>query len=417
MEHQRPDMDAGPSCKNRVMRWFALPVIALVGALAVGSCGDDGRASQGPAGTTHSKGSTPPARTAASGVRLAKVGDFTNPLYVTAPPGDTKRVFVVEQGGRIWVLVNGKRVRQPFLNIADRIVSGGEQGLLSMAFAPDYARTGRFYVDFTDRNGDSRIEEFRRSKRSANRADSSSARQILFVDQPYPNHNGGLALFGPDKLLYVGFGDGGAGGDPQNRAQNLNSLLGKILRIDPRRSGVKSYRSPASNPFVGKAGRNEIYAYGLRNPWRFSFDRKTGDLYIGDVGQDRFEEIDFERKGAARGRNFGWSCFEGSRAYDTSRSCPGAVPPLLDYGRSHGECSVTGGVVVRDPSLPALAGRYVYGDYCRGQLLSLRVSGGRAVDLGSLDLHVSGLSSFGEDARGHIYVTSLAGPVYRLVAK
>jgi glucose/arabinose dehydrogenase len=399
------------------MRRAALAAIALAGALAVGSCGDDGKASQGPTGVTQSKAHPPTAKAAASGVRLAKVGDFTDPLYVTAPRGDSKRVFVVEQSGRIWVLLNGKRVRRPFLEIGDRIVSGGEQGLLSMAFAPDYARSGRFYVDFTDRNGDSRIQEFRRSKRSPNHADRSTARQVLFVDQPYPNHNGGLVLFGPDKLLYIGFGDGGSAGDPENRAQNLDTLLGKILRIDPRRSGSKRYRSPTSNPFVGKSGRNEIYAYGLRNPWRFSFDRRTGDLYIGDVGQDEREEIDFAQRGTALGRNFGWSCFEGDRSYDSSRNCPGAVRPLLDYGRSHGECSVTGGVVVRDPKLPTLAGRYVYGDYCRGQLFSLRVSGGRAVDVGSLDLQVSQLSSFGEDAKGRVYATSLDGPVYRLTAR
>jgi glucose/arabinose dehydrogenase len=394
--------------------------IALVGAVAIGSCGNDGKASQGssePSSTSGSATPAPAAKSAAGAVRLAKIGDFDSPLYVTAPPGDDKRVFVVEQGGRVWVLLNGKRVRRPFLDISGLITSGGEQGLLSIAFAPDYQRSGRFYVDFTDRLGDTRVQEFRRSKRSPNRADGSARRPVLFVDQPYPNHNGGLLLFGPDRLMYVGLGDGGSAGDPENRAQNLNSLLGKILRIDPRRSGSKRYRSPNSNPFVGKPGRNEIYAYGLRNPWRFSFDRKTGDLYIGDVGQDRLEEIDFARRGSARGRNYGWSCFEGTRVYDSSRSCPGAVAPALDYGRGHGECSVTGGVVVRDPKLPVLAGRYVYGDYCRGQLFSLRISGGHAVDVGSLDLHVALLSSFGEDSRGRVYATSLNGPVYRLAPK
>jgi glucose/arabinose dehydrogenase len=397
-----------------------LTVILLAGAVALGSCGDDGNASDGTtaeAPATTGTTAVPSAKEAARGVRLTKVGEFDSPLYVTAPPGDEKRVFVVEQDGRIWVLLNGKRVRRPFLDIRERIVSGGEQGLLSMAFAPDYARSGRFYVDYTDNNGDTRVVEFRRSKRSPNRADRSTARQLLFVNQPYSNHNGGLVLFGPDGLLYIGMGDGGSAGDPENRAQNLDSLLGKLLRIDPRRRASKPYRSPASNPFVRKAGRNEIYAYGLRNPWRFSFDRKTGDLYIGDVGQNRLEEIDFARRGTAKGDNFGWSCFEGSRSYDSSRSCPGAVGPLLDFGRSNGECSVTGGVVVRDPKLPALAGRYVYGDYCRGLLFSLRVSGRRAVDVGSLDLRVPELSSFGEDARGRVYATSLNGPVYRLAAK
>jgi len=221
-------------------------------------------------------------------------------------------------------------------------------------------------------------------------------------------------LFGPDGLLYIGTGDGGSAGDPENRAQSLNSLLGKILRIDPRAQGSSPYTSPTSNPFVGRGGRDEIYSYGLRNPWRFSFDR-NGSLYIGDVGQDMFEEIDYAQRGGALGRNFGWSCFEGRRRFNASRSCPGAVPPILTYGRSGGACSVTGGVVVRDPQLPALAGRYVYGDFCAGRLRSFRVRGGRATgDRSVSNLHVGELSSFGQDARGRVYATSLSGPVYRL---
>jgi glucose/arabinose dehydrogenase len=258
------------------------------------------------------------------------------------------------------------------------------------------------------------VQEFRRSPDSPNRADKSSRRQLLVMDDPYPNHNGGLLLFGPDDLLYIGTGDGGSAGDPENRAQNLESPLGKILRIDPRRQGSSPYRSPDSNPFVGRGGRNEIYAYGLRNPWRFSFDRRTGDLFIGDVGQNSLEEIDYARRGGARGRNYGWSCFEGRRRFDGDRSCPGATPPILQYGRSGGECSVTGGVVVRDPRLPALAGRYVYGDYCTGRIRSFRVRSGRARGDRGHDLRVSELSSFGEDARGRVYATSLSGPVYRL---
>jgi glucose/arabinose dehydrogenase len=345
------------------------------------------------------------------GVRLVRIGRFDSPLYVTAPPGDGRRLFVVEQTGRIRVLVGGKRRTKPFLNLAGDITAGGEQGLLSMAFAPDYKKTGRFYVDFTDRNGNTRIEEFTRSKGSADRADRGSRRQLLFIRQPYPNHNGGLVLFGPDRYLYVGMGDGGAAGDPQNRAQNLNSLLGKLLRIDPRPGASLS---PPSNPFVGRPGRDEIYAYGLRNPWRFSFDRKTGDLYIGDVGQDSREEIDYAARGTASGTDYGWSCFEGKRRYNGSRRCPNAVPPVLDYGRSGGECSVTGGVVVRDPRLAALAGRYVYGDFCTGVLRSFRIVNGKATGDRRVGLTVPSLSSFGQDARGRVYATSLNGPVYRL---
>jgi glucose/arabinose dehydrogenase len=354
---------------------------------------------------------------AARGVRLQRIGTFRDPLYVTAPPGDRRRVFVVEQSGRIYVLVGGKRVRRPFLDVSGEIVAGGEQGLLSMAFAPDYRRSGRFYVDYTDRNGDTRVVEYRRSGRSPNVASRSTRRVVLGVDQPYPNHNGGLVLFGPDGYLYIGMGDGGSAGDPENRAQNLNSLLGKLLRIDPRRHGSAAYRSPASNPFVGRGGRNEIYAYGLRNPWRFWFHRRNGDLYIGDVGQGAVEEIDYAPRGAARGRNYGWSCFEGNRPYDKSRNCPGATAPILTYGRAGGECSVTGGVVVRDPQLPALAGRYVYGDFCTGQIRNLRVTNGRATGDRAQNLHVANLSSFGEDARGRVYATSLSGAVYRLRSK
>ena len=349
------------------------------------------------------------------GVRLVRIGTFSSPLYVTSPPGDSHRLFVVEQTGKIRVIVNGKRRSKPFLDLTSDVVSGGEQGLLSMAFAPDYARSGRFYVDFTDRNGDSRVQQFQRSKGSPDRADPSSRKQVLFVKQPYPNHNGGLLLFGPDKLLYVGFGDGGSAGDPQNRAQNLDVLLGKILRIDPRPGG--GYDSPPSNPFVGRAGRDEIYTYGMRNPWRFSFDRKTGDLYIGDVGQNAYEEIDYAPRGGARGRDYGWSCFEGRHRYNASRSCPEPTPPVLEYSHAGGGCSVTGGVVVRDPGLPSLAGSYLYGDFCKGQIRSFRIAGGKASGDRSLGLDVPSLSSFGEDARGRVYATSLNGPVYRLAQR
>jgi glucose/arabinose dehydrogenase len=272
-------------------------------------------------------------------------------------------------------------------------------------------------VNFTDRAGDTRVQEFRRSRSNSNRASRSSRREVLFVDQPYPNHNGGLNLFGPDGFLYIGLGDGGAGGDPENRAQNLNSLLGKILRIDPRRSGSKPYRTPTDNPFSGKSGRDEVYAFGLRNPWRFSFDRKTGDLYIGDVGQNRFEEVDYAHRGGARGRNYGWSCLEGTSRYDASRRCPDPTGPVLTYPLSNGNCAVTGGVVARDSRLPQLFGRYLYGDHCRGQVRSFRISSGRATDDRAVGVDVSQLSSFGEDARGRVYLASLEGPVYRLVSR
>jgi glucose/arabinose dehydrogenase len=399
---------------------LAVAVLIGAGVLVVVLQDGDGEAKPTTSATGDTTGTTTQgdgAGAAARAVKLKRIGSFESPLYVTSPPNDRRRVFVVEQGGRIYLLLGGKRLKRPFLDVSGDITAGGEQGLLSVAFAPDYSRTGLFYVNFTDRNGDTRVQEFRRSSANPNRADRASRRNVLFVDQPYPNHNGGLNLFGPDRLLYIGFGDGGSGGDPQNRAQNLDTLLGKILRIDPRRSGSKPYRSPTSNPFAGRSGRDEIYAYGLRNPWRFSFDRKTGDLYIGDVGQNRFEEIDYAKRGTARGNNYGWSCFEGKSRYDSSRSCPNAVSPVLIYPLTGGNCAVSGGVVVRDPGLPQLAGRYVYGDTCRGQIRTFRISGGTATGDRALGPKVSNLSSFGEDARGRVYLTSLDGPVYRLASR
>jgi glucose/arabinose dehydrogenase len=404
----------------------ALAAVASLLALATG-CGDgssDGNASTKPGtqgATEESGGPTEGARGAApaavTDVRLVRVGTFDSPLFVTAPPGDRSRVFVVEKTGRVRLLLNGKLARRSFLDLSGEVSTGGEQGLLSIAFAPDYSRSGRFYVYFTDRRGDTRVQEFRRSAGSPNRADRSSRRPVLSVDQPFENHNGGLVLFGPDGYLYIGLGDGGSAGDPGNRAQRLSTLLGKLLRIDPRRHGAARYRSPPTNPFARGGGQSEIYAYGLRNPWRFSFDRKTGDLYIGDVGQNSYEEIDYARRGGGKGRNYGWSCFEGNARYDSSRSCPRPTRPVHQYDRSNGECSVTGGVVVRDPQLGALGGRYLYGDYCRGQVRSFRIQRGRATQDRSIGLEVPSLSSFGEDAAGRVYLTSLEGPVYRLAPR
>jgi glucose/arabinose dehydrogenase len=338
---------------------------------------------------------------------------------VTAPAGDRRRVFVVEQGGKIRVLRDGRTLGKPFLDLSDKTSAGGERGLLSMAFAPDYARSGLFYVDYTDTDGNTRVVEYRR--RSADEADPGSARQVLFQRQPEPNHNGGLLLFGPDDLLYVGLGDGGGGGDrhgPIGNAQSLGTWLGKILRIDPRRSGSRPYSVPSSNPFAGRRGaRPEIYSYGLRNPWRFSFDRRTGDLTIGDVGQNEIEEIDFVRRGRGRGANFGWRVFEGRTRYTEGERAPGAIMPVITESHSDGNCSITGGVVIRDPKLPAWRGRYVFGDLCRGVLQTAVLSEGRARRVMDRDHRVDNLSSFGEDASGRVYAVSLDGPVYRLVQR
>lgn len=353
------------------------------------------------------------------GVRLVSVGTFEEPLYVTAPPGDRRRAFVVEQGGRIMVLRDGRKLPQPFLDIRSRVDAGGERGLLSMAFAPDYAQTGRFYVYYTDNKGDTRVVEYTRA--TEERADPASARLVLFQRQPEPNHNGGLLLFGPDRLMYVGLGDGGGGGDrhgPRGNAQNLGTWLGKILRIDPRRSGDRPFSVPSSNPFVRRRGaRPEIYAFGLRNPWRFSLDRATGDMTIADVGQDAVEEVSFRRRGRARGANFGWRVFEGRTRFARGESAPGAVSPVIERRHSKGNCSITGGVIVRDPALPALRGRYLFSDICDNRILSSRLSGRGASPVRPTGLKVDLPSSFGEDALGRVYVTSLSGRVFRFAAR
>jgi glucose/arabinose dehydrogenase len=411
-----------------------LAAVALVVGIGVtlGACGSEDRAgatstadppSSGATGSASSSTSTTTATTAQArrGVRLVPVGTFDNPVYITQPPGDRSRMMVVEQTGRIMVLRGGRKLSQPFLDLRSKITYGGEQGLLSVAFPPDYQRSGRFYVYYTDEGAaDNRIVEYRRSPSNPDRAIASSARLVLAMPNLEANHNGGLMVFGPDGLMYVGTGDGGGADDQhgtRGNAQNLGSLLGKILRIDPRASGGRPYRVPSSNPFVGRAGaRGEIYAYGLRNPWRFSFDRRTGDLAIGDVGQDLVEEVDFVRRGRGRGANFGWRPFEGNRR-NFNEPAPGAIGPVIVHQHSEGWCSVTGGYVVRDPTVPSLNGRYVYGDFCEGRVRTARLRAGRAVPDRKLDLRsVPSISSFGEDGSGHVYVVSLTGPIYRLAA-
>jgi glucose/arabinose dehydrogenase len=411
---------------------FLAAVLAAVTLVACGSDGDgagasttaqDAPAAAEPdtdAGATADTG-TGTAAAAAKGVKLVRVGTFDQPLYVTAPPADRRRIFVVGQTGRIEVVRAGKKLATPFLDLRGKITAGGEQGLLGLAFAPDYATSGRFYVYFTGTDAKQHLVEYRRGA-SEDVADAGSARTLFVHDDPEPNHNGGQLAFGPDKLLYVGTGDGGGGDDQhgaRGNAQNLASPLGKILRIDPRADGAEPFTVPAGNPFVGRSGaRPEIYAYGLRNPWRFSFDRATGDLTIGDVGQDAVEEIDFARKGTARGANYGWRPWEG-RERNFQESAPGARFPVITKTHDDGWCSITGGYVVRDKAVPGLYGRYVYGDYCKGQLRSARLAGGKATGDQAIPglPTISGLDSFGEDAAGRVYVVSQAGSVYRFAAR
>ena len=357
-----------------------------------------------------------PARGSSTHVRLVEFGRFSRPTYVTAPPGDRRRQFVVEGRGVIRVVYDGRRLRRPFLDIRRRVRCCGESGLLSMAFAPDYARSRRFYVYYTDRSGSIAVDELRRSARSADVALPGSRRRVLRQAHRTENHKGGQLRFGADAMLYIGLGDGGPAKDPRRRGQNLGTLLGKILRIDPRHG--RRYRVPPSNPFVRRRGaRKEIWAYGVRNPWRFSFTRQ-GSFVLADVGQDRVEEIDYVagRRGrpARGGYNFGWSIFEGRRRFRPGRA-PGHVPPVLEHPhRPGGFCSIIGGHVIRDPALPGLRGRYVYGDFCDARLRVVDLSGGRARGDRPLGPRVDGTSSFGEDAQGRTYVTSVTGPVYRL---
>jgi glucose/arabinose dehydrogenase len=382
---------------------FAGTLTAVAAAAIIAACG-----SAKPSGAATV---ADPART--TGIGLQKIGVFSQPVYLTAAPGDPHRLFVVERTGRIMVLVRGRRQARPFLDISGKVNSEGtEQGLLSMAFAPDYQTSGVFYVYYTDDSNNIQIVQYRRARSNPNLADPGSARTVLTIDHhSETNHNGGQLQFGPDGDLYIGVGDGGSEGDPHNYGQNTNVLLGKLLRIAPRPGG--GYTIPPGNPYAPGGGRRpEIWAYGLRNPWRFSFDWLTGDLIIADVGQDTEEEIDFARHG--HGANYGWSIFEGDLRYRQG-SAPGAIKPALVARHSDGYCAIIGGYVVRDPVLGSLYGHYLFGDNCKPQISSVLLSAGHARDNRPTGLSVSSLSAFGQDNAGHIYAVSLSGPVYRLV--
>jgi glucose/arabinose dehydrogenase len=361
-----------------------------------------------------------------SGLALKRVGSFDEPTYVTGAPGFPKLLFVVEQPGIVEVLGPGRRQRteRAFLDIRRLVGAGGERGLLSIAFPPDYRRSGAFYVYYTDRAGNIRIDEFHR--KGPTRANFGSRRPVIEITHPVnANHNGGqLQFFGA--LLYFGTGDGGSAGDPPNNAQNKESLLGKLLRIDPRPSAGRPYSVPADNPFVGKPGRDEIYSYGLRNPFRFSFDTTTAAqprIAIGDVGQNRFEELDYTTVAAAAGANFGWDAFEGFHPYEEENSGtpdPGAtIKPIMAYGRGRdgGTCTIIGGYVVAGGGPAPLRGRYLYADYCSGIVRSLLPHLHRAGDDRRTGLKVSSPTSFGEDSRGRVYVCSQQGQVFRLIVR
>ncbi len=337
-----------------------------------------------------------------SKLRLEVVASgLDSPTYAGATRSEPGRLYIVEQPGVIRVLVNGTLRAQPFLDIHNLVVSGGEQGLLSVAFDPRYAQNHRFYVDYTDVHGDTRVVQYRSNGTVGL---PGTARQLLFVRQPYSNHNGGQLQFGPDGRLYVGMGDGGSGGDPGNRAQNLSVRLGKLLRLNVNKRGAKW----------------QVAGYGLRNPWRFSWDRLTHNLYIGDVGQDHWEEVDLRTPKQQRVlNNYGWRVYEGRSRYTAGqRVNPRGrlVFPIAAYAHQNGNCSITGGYVYRGKAAPAARGRYFYGDYCTGRVWSLRVVGGKLRGVRREALNVPSLSSFGEDSAGELYAVSLDGKVYKLDA-
>ena len=349
-----------------------LLLVSLVGALALGVAGSGS------------------ARTADG--RLVEVGQFDAPVFAAAPPGAAAgTLYVVEQAGRILIWRNGSTAAQPFLDIRSKVRSGGEQGLLSIAFDPRYATNHLFYVDYTDLNGDTRVVRYRAN---GLRAVPSSAKQLLYVKDFAPNHNGGQLQFGPDGFLYWGNGDGGGEGDPEHTGQNLTRPFAKIEKLNVHVAGAHW----------------KLVAYGLRNPWRFSFDRTTGDLYIGDVGQDKWEEIDYLARGTSGLSNFGWSRYEGNHVYNASEQLIGPgkyVPPIFEYPHTDG-CAVTGGYVYRGKRLSADVGRYYFGDNCTGTVWSLVVKNGKATGVRKESFSLGGLSSFGQDSAGELYLMSVS---------
>jgi glucose/arabinose dehydrogenase len=417
------------------MRRLALSILLcglLLAACSSSDPADTGRAdpqSSAPAAAPNSPaaGTQPPTTSASPAARSFDPASVSltlepiltglrSPLFVTAPPDGSGRLFVVEQGGTVRIARGGQLLPQPFLDISGQVVAGGERGLLGMAFHPRYVENGRFFVMYTARgDGDNTVAAYRVSA-EPDRADPGSGRVLLAIDDFAANHNAGMLAFGPDGYLYVGTGDGGGAGDPQRTSQNRNALLGKMLRLDV--DSGDPYGIPRDNPFVGQSGaRPEIWATGLRNPWRYSFDRATGDLWIADVGQNQLEEINVQPAGSRGGENYGWSIMEGTRCFrEGSCNRDGLTMPVYEYSRDDG-CSVTGGYVYRGRSQPALAGVYLVGDYCSGRIWALYRDAAGAWQRAQLADTDFSISSFGEDADGELYLTDLrGGGVYLLRA-
>jgi len=392
----------------------------LAFALALAGCGGDGSTDPTPlpSGSPTANCSAAPVAGTPVLTTVRVASGLASPVDLQTAPGDRARIFVVEQAGRIRILRGGALVPTPFLDIVDRVGSGGERGLLGLAFHPQFPQNGRFFVNYTDRAGDTHIAEFRAAG-GADTADRSTERLLLFVPQPFANHNGGALAFGNDGMLYAALGDGGSGGDPFGNGQNLATHLGKILRFDVDRG--TPFTVPLDNPFVGRPGAEPlIWAFGLRNPWRIAFDRANGDLYIADVGQSALEEVDVGLASRRGGENYGWNVTEGTRCFRPAAGCvmAGITMPVVEYGRADG-CSITGGVVYRGCRLPGYAGTYFYGDFCSGMIRSFRLQGGQVVDqrdwTAALGRGVDALVSFGVDADGEVHIVDHDGEIYRVV--
>ncbi len=353
---------------------------------------------------------------------------FSQPIFLCSPPGDLNRLFVLEQkSGLVRIIKNGSLLSTPFLNVSSLLeADGSEEGLLGMAFHPDYALNGYFYIYYTGTNGNIFVARYQVSTGNPDIANSGSAQIVITIPHPgAANHNGGMIAFGPyDGFLYIGTGDGGGSGDTNNDAQNGETLLGKILRLDV--DGGNPYAIPPDNPFIGLTDTlPEIWAFGLRNPWRYGFDRATGDLYIGDVGQGVWEEIDFQPASSPGGENYGWRCYEGNHSYNTSGCAPAAnyIFPIHEYSHSSGNCSISGGYVYRGCAVPDLDGTYFYADFCTGRVWSFRYDGqgitgflDRSAELDPPGAPtIDNVSSFGEDARGEIYIVDYDGEIYKIV--
>jgi glucose/arabinose dehydrogenase len=406
---------------------IVLPVLVLLAA----ACGSDSSTEPSDEGApAHTEAITDPTGTTGStavaslddvAIQLTPIAEVRSPVAM-APRPATNDLFVAEQGGRVRRITIDRSEgepafdlqTEPALDISDDTRAQGEQGLLGIAFSPD---GGRLYLDYTDTAGDTHVVEYRMS---GDDVDEESRRELLFVEQPFANHNGGQLAFGPDGFLYIAMGDGGGAGDPEGRAQDTDDLLGKILRIDPTQpSGGKPYGIPAGNPFVSGGGAPEVWLYGVRNPWRFSFDVDRGDLWVADVGQNETEEVDWlpsAPEGAGRGANLGWNLREGAASFRGAESVPDLVDPIFDYANDGTNCSVTGGYVYRGSAVPALDGVYLFGDYCASEIRGLLARDGEVVDERSLDVSVAArsLSSFGQDLEGEVYVLSTDGTVYKI---